>query len=145
MPAARRLFHADFDATLVKDNMELLGKWHLWTEDFSRQLEPAEFPIAVIVRTQKPFSSRKFAMYDPDNGKKLVFDALGEAIWDEHTGEFLAGIVTCRDITAMTSALAEQVERDEQRFELICDSMPQMIWTATPDGMHYRRIRNVKL
>lgn len=134
--AARRLFNSDFDPTQVKDGMELLGKWHLWNEDFSRQLDPTEYPIAVLVKTQTPFPSRRFGIYDPDNGKKLIYDALGEAIRNEETGEFLAGVVTCRDITAMSTALAEQAEKDAQRFEIICDSMPQMIWTTTPEGMH---------
>jgi PAS domain S-box-containing protein len=63
-------------------------------------------------------------------------DCSGEVIKDPNTGEFLAGVVTCHDVTKMTNKLAEQVEKDEQRFELICDSMPQMIWTTTPEGMH---------
>lgn len=25
---------------------------------------------------------------------------------------------------------------DDQRFQIICDSVPQMIWTTTPDGLH---------
>lgn len=44
--------------------------------------------------------------------------------------------MTCRDITALTQQIAEIKEADEQRFQTICDSMPQLIWTATPDGLH---------
>lgn len=60
----------------------------------------------------------------------------GEAVRDPDTGEFLAGIVTCRDITAVTQQITEIKEADEERFQLICDSMPQLIWTTTPDGLH---------
>lgn len=72
-------------------------------------------------------------MYDPDNGREIVFDCRGEAIRDEG-GDFLAGIVTCIDITSMTKKLQEQAEDDSQRFELICDTSPQMIWTADAEG-----------
>jgi hypothetical protein len=36
----------------------------------------------------------------------------------------------------MTEQISEIKEKDDQRFQLICDSMPQMIWTTTPDGLH---------
>ncbi|KAM3086085.1 hypothetical protein ACMFMG_000222 [Clarireedia jacksonii] len=134
--AARRLFQRDADMSAVKDGFDLLGKWHLWNADFTERLEPSEYPIAVLVRTQTPFSSRKMGIYDPDTGEKLIFDCLGEAVRDETTGEFLAGVVTCRDITSVTKEISEIKEKDEKRFQMICDSMPQMIWTTTPEGFH---------
>lgn len=114
----------------------MLPQWVLYSEDFSVVLDPSEYPISVLVSTQTPFDSRKFGMYDPDTGEKLVYDAIGEAITDDRNGEFLAGVVTCRDITQISTAFAQQAEKDKQRFEIICDSMPQMIWTTTPEGLH---------
>jgi PAS domain S-box-containing protein len=35
-----------------------------------------------------------------------------------------------------TEKLATQSEENEQQFQLICDTMPQMLWTTTPDGYH---------
>jgi hypothetical protein len=134
--AARRLFHPSADLTQVKDGFDLVSKWHVWDETFTTRLDPSEYPISVLVRTQTPFEHRKIGIYDPDTNRKLVMDCLGEALRDEHTGEFLAGIVICRDVTSMTEQINEIKEKDEQRFELICDSMPQMIWTTTPEGMH---------
>ncbi|KUJ24103.1 uncharacterized protein LY89DRAFT_12234 [Mollisia scopiformis] len=134
--AARDLFHPNADLSNVKDGVDLVSKWHVWDETFTTRLEPSEYPISVLVKTQTPFSSRKIGIFDPTTDKKIVFDVLGEAIRDENTGEFLAGIVTCRDITSMTQQINDIKEKDEQRFQLICDSMPQMIWTTTPDGLH---------
>lgn len=134
--AARRLFHPSADLTKVKDGFDLVTKWHVWDETFTRQLDPSEYPISVLVKTQTPFSSRIIGMYDPETNRKIVLDVLGEAIRDESTGEFLAGIVTCKDITSMREEINEIKEKEEQRLQLICDSMPQMIWTTTPDGMH---------
>jgi hypothetical protein len=134
--AARRLFHPTADLTQVRDGFDLVTKWHIWNEDFTERLDPADYPISVLIRTQTPFSSRKIGIYDPDSGRKIFFDCLGEAIRDPETNEFLAGIVTCRDITEMTDQINEIKEKDDQRFQLICDSMPQMIWTTSPDGRH---------
>jgi hypothetical protein len=134
--AARRLFHPSADLTKVKDGFDLVSKWHVWDETFTTRLDPSEYPISVLVRTQTPFEHTKIGIYDPETDRRLVFDCLGEALRDQHTGEFLAGILICRDITSMTEQMNEIKEKDEQRFELICDSMPQMIWTTTPEGMH---------
>jgi hypothetical protein len=134
--ACRRLYPTNADLTKVKDGFDLVSQWHVWDETFTRKLDPSEYPVSVLVRTQTPFEHMKIGMYDPDTGNKIVFDCLGEALRDEHTGEFLAGIITCRDITSMTEQMNEIKEKDEQRFELICESMPQMIWTATPEGLH---------
>lgn len=134
--AARRLFHPAADLHQVKDGFDLVTKWHIWDETFTKRLDPSEYPISFLIKTQEPFSSRKIGIYDPDTGSKIFLDCLGEAIRDEYTGEFLAGMVTCRDITSLTEQINEIKEKDEQRFQLICDSMPQMIWTTTPEGMH---------
>ncbi|KAK0118097.1 hypothetical protein ONS95_012402 [Cadophora gregata] len=133
--AARRLFHPTADLSNVKDGFDLVTKWHVWDETFTTRLDPSEYPISVLIKTQTPFSSRKIGLFDPETNRKLVFDCLGEAIRDED-GNFLAGVVTCRDITTMTEVITEIKAKDEQRFQLICESMPQMIWTTTPEGLH---------
>lgn len=134
--AARKLFSPTADFTTIKDGFDLVSRWGVWDETFTTRLDPSEYPISVLVRSQKPFSGRRVGMIDPDTGRKIVMDCLGETLKDESTGEFLAGVLTCRDITAMTEQISEIREKDDQRFQLICDSMPQMIWTTTPDGMH---------
>ncbi|KAG4443611.1 hypothetical protein IFR05_000888 [Cadophora sp. M221] len=133
--AARRLFHPTADLSNVKDGFDLVTKWHIWDETFTTRMDPSDYPISVLIKTKTPFSSRKIGLYDPDTNRKLVFDCLGEAIRDEN-GEFLAGVVTCRDITTMTEVITEIKAKDEQRFQLICESMPQMMWTTTPEGLH---------
>ncbi|TVY81195.1 Two-component system protein A [Lachnellula suecica] len=138
--AARQLFHPDVDLQDVKDGFDLVSKWAVWDETFTTKLDPSEYPLSILIRTQTPFSSFKIGMYDPETRRKIIFDVLGEAFLDEDTGDFLAGIVTCRDITGQTEQVNEQIneikEKDDERFQLICDSMPQMIWTTTPDGRH---------
>lgn len=134
--AARRNFRKDakYDSSL--DGFDLLPSWQLFTEDFSRVLDTSEFPISILLKTEQPFSSgHRVGLYN-DQGKKVVYDVLGEVIRDDATGEFLAGVVTGRDVTQMTEEITQIKERDEERFRLICDTMPQLVWTAKADGQH---------
>lgn len=133
--AARQFFSEDADLDSSADGLHLLNNWKVFTEDFSRQLDISEYPISVLLRTERPFDDRRIGMYGP-NGKKVIFDVLGEAVFDDDTHEFLFGVVTGRDVTMMTEEITHIKERDEERFKTICDAMPQLVWTATPDGHH---------
>ncbi|PFH55975.1 hypothetical protein XA68_17249 [Ophiocordyceps unilateralis] len=131
--AARLMLSANADLDTVVDGFDLLANWPLWTEDFSRRLDVGEYPMSILLRTETPFTSMRVGAFDRE-GKKIVHDVLGEAILDDTTGEFLAGVVTWRDVTDMTEEITQIKERDEERFKLICDTMPQFVWTATPNG-----------
>lgn len=133
--AARQLLPHDADLESSSDGFEILKHWEMWTEDFSRRLEEHEYPLSILLRTGVPFSSIRVGMHDP-SGSRVVYDVLGEVICDEKTGEFLAGVVTFQDVTDMTAEIVQIRERDEERFKIICDTMPQLVWTATPEGMH---------
>ena len=133
--AARNLLvqNADFDTST--QNLDNLANWEVWTEDFSRKLTVDEYPITDLIRSETPFSGLRVGMYTSE-GKKCVYDCLGETILDESTGQFLAAVVTGRDVTEMTEEIVQIKERDEERFKLICDTMPQLVWTATAEGLH---------
>ncbi|KAK0731485.1 hypothetical protein B0H67DRAFT_639877 [Lasiosphaeris hirsuta] len=133
--AARELLSKNADLEKPVDGFDLLPAWAIWTEDFSRQLEPSEYPISVLLQTQTPFTGRRIGMRNGD-GRELVFDVEGAAIRDDITGEFLAGVVTCRDVTTITEEISRIKAADEERFRLICDTMPQLVWTTTPEGLH---------
>jgi PAS domain S-box-containing protein len=133
--AARLLLPKDVDLDSSTDGFEYLRHWQVWTEDFSRRLEVEEYPLSILLKTGVPFSSIRVGMLDPD-GKRLVYDVLGEAICDDKTGELLAGVVTFRDVTGIKEEISLIKERDEERFKIICDTMPQLVWTATPEGRH---------
>lgn len=132
--AARKLMAVTADAT-SDDGYDFLSRFKAYTPDFERQLEPDENPLVQLVRTQKSFNT-KLGMIGPTTGKRLTYDVIGEAIFDEKSGEFLAGLIAMKDVTAYTEQLAAQSEENEQQFQLICDSMPQMLWTTKPDGYH---------
>lgn len=124
--AARKLMKED--ATLDKpiDGLEVLSNWTLYTDDFSRTLEPTEYPMGVLLRTQTPFTDMRIGVIDMD-GNKIRYNVLGEAIRDDETGEFLAGVISCRDVTEMAKEIDLIKARDAERFKLICDTMPQLV------------------
>ena len=105
----------------------LLTTFKVYTEDFARELELEEHPIIRICRSRKPFDRLKVGILDPDSGRKR-FDVRGETIYDERTGEFLAGIILMKDVTECAEILTTQLQAGQQQFQLICDTIPQMVW-----------------
>ncbi|MCJ1283766.1 hypothetical protein MMC26_003097 [Xylographa opegraphella] len=132
--AAIRLLQRHIDPT-NQESYDLLSRTKAWTEDFSRELSEDEHPLVHLCKTQKPINGWRIGIKDPQKGR-MVYDCSGECYFDEKTGEFLAGIVALKDVTEYTSALKTQSEESEQQFELICHTMPNMLWTTTPAGMH---------
>ncbi|KAH8836831.1 hypothetical protein MCOR27_009443 [Pyricularia oryzae] len=131
--AARAMFRTDQSDASEGD--ALLRRWDVYDEDFTQALEPQDYPISILLRTETPFTGIRIGMYNPD-GQKVVFDVLGEAIKDEQTGEFLAGVIYCRDVSPMKQIINNMKELEDEKFRLICDTMPQLVWTTTPDGRH---------
>ncbi|KAM0667337.1 hypothetical protein ACQRIT_003646 [Beauveria bassiana] len=133
--AARLLLPHDADLDSSSDGFDLLKNWEVWTEDFARRLELDEHPLSILLKTGTPFDSFRVGVFD-SQGKRIVYDLLGEAITDEKSGECVAGVITFRDVTVMAEEISLIKERDEERFKIICDTMPQLVWTATAQGLH---------
>lgn len=133
--AARRLF-SESSGTECLDGQDLLNIWDVWDDTFTRKIDPSDNPLAVLLKEQKPFSGIRVGTHHKSTDSRRVYDILGEVITDDETGEFIAGVITCRDVTHLTQEITQIKEADDERFRLICDTMPQMVWTAGPDGMH---------
>lgn len=123
--AACKLMHQVTDPPTV-DAHRLLAQFRIYTEDFGRQLDPDEYPIVQLCRSQKPFRGLKVGIIDSKHQRKR-FDVSGETIIDETTGEFMAGIILLTDGTDYTETIRNQVELDHRQFQLICDTIPQMV------------------
>jgi PAS domain S-box-containing protein len=138
MNAAARDLFIDPNAITHPDHMgmDILSAWEVYDDEFTRRYEPSEFPIAVLLRTGVPFTGMRVGIIHKRENRKIIFDVIGEIIKDPVTGEMLAGVVTYRDVTDMAQEITTIKEQDEERFKLICDTMPQMVWTTTPDGMY---------
>lgn len=132
--AVAQLMHHKVDTT-SEDAYDTLSEFKVYTEDFKRQLEPDEYPIVKLCRTQTPFSRWRVGMIHPTLGRQQ-YEVSGKTIVDSKTGEFQAGIVTLKDVTEYTDMIKAQSEENDQQFQLICNSMPQMLWTTDPQGNH---------
>ncbi|KAL9609506.1 MAG: hypothetical protein Q9167_005723 [Letrouitia subvulpina] len=132
--AASQLMYQRADPT-TNDAYDFLSRFQVYTQDFGRQLAAEEYPIVKLCRTQKPFNRWKIGIIDSEE-RRLNFDVSGEGIHDEKTGEFLAGIIVLKDVTEYTDMIKTQTQENDEQFELICDTMPQMLWTTDPEGMH---------
>ena len=134
-PAARRLLAVTADPT-SDEGYDFRSRFKAYTADFERELEQDETPIVKLCRTQKGFSSWKIGVLNARTGKHHNFDISGKPVFDEKTGEFFAGLVALKDVTEYTERIASQDEENELQFRLICDSLPQMLFTTRPDGYH---------
>ncbi|MCJ1262199.1 hypothetical protein MMC22_002069 [Lobaria immixta] len=134
--AAARLLYKEADP-ISEDGYGLMSRFKLYTPDFERELERDEMPLVRLCRTQKPFSKWKIGVID-SNLQRRHFDVSGEGIVDDKTGEFLAGIITLTDVTEYTDIIKTQSEENDQQFQLICDTMPQLLWTTTPNWFSRR-------
>ena len=94
--ATTRLLHQS-PSPALEDPLRMLCHYKCFSENFERQLQPDEYPLVELVRTRKPFSKWKIGLEDPRLGRRH-FDCSGEAILDESTGEFLAGMVVLADV-----------------------------------------------
>jgi len=115
---------------------DFLRYYHLFTEDFSRQLELDEYPIMKLCRDEKPFKNSIVGMPDPKTGAPRLFDVLGEPIIDEVTGAFLGGIVIFKDVSEYLERIKVLDARNADQFGIVANSIPQMVWVTNPAGSH---------
>lgn len=132
--AATKLMHTDPDPT-SNEAYDVLSRFRVFDENFEVEMDPEDWPIVRLCRTQKSFKKWKVGCQTA-GGVQRIFEVSGEGIHDEKTGEFLAGIVALTDVTEYAEIIRTQKQEKEQQMELICNTMPQMIWTTTPDGDH---------
>ena len=131
--AAIKLMGRTYDAT-TDDAYDLMSRFVAYTEDFSRELEREEYPMIRLCRSLQPFELMRIGVKDARD-RKRIFDVSGEGIYDETTGAFLAGMTAYKDVTVYTELLKSQNQENEEQFELICQLMPAMLWTASKTGV----------
>jgi len=133
--AARRLLAVNADAT-TDGSYDFMSRFKPWSADFSRQLEDNDNPIISLCRTEKPFTRWQIGLINDRTGARLNFDVSGHPVFDEKNGEFFAGLIAFKDVTEYTAKIALQTAENDEQFSLICDMMPQMLWTTRADGFH---------
>lgn len=96
-----------------------------------RILPEEEMPVACVLRSGNPAHNRELVLERPD-GLKLHLLVNVDPLTDAD-GHLVGAINTLVDISERHvggAALAE----GEDRFRTMADAMPQLVWTAQPDG-----------
>jgi signal transduction histidine kinase len=122
---------------MLEHGYQILTRLELWDQTFSNRLNVNDFPGIQLVRTRQSFKEHKIGFIYPYTGKRLRLDLSGDCLYDHVTGEFLGGVVWCRDVTEYTEVIAQQQLEIERGFENKLDYMPNLSWTAKPDGEPY--------
>ena len=117
--------HGDEDP-VTEDAADIISRFKVYTEDFERELELYEYPLVKLCRDQQGFKKSRIGMIDSKN-RKTVHECTGDAVYDEETGEFQAGICALKDVTWYMDLVKAQSEQDERKFQLICETMPQTV------------------
>ena len=128
--AVARIMHFDTDP-VSESGDDVLSRYRVFTEDFEQEFEQSEFPIVKLARTQQPFSRLRVGLMDSQMRQK-VYEVVGQCVYDEKTGDFQAAVCALKDVTWYTELLkeqSEQNEQNEQQFQLICETLPQMVCT----------------
>ena len=126
--AVARIMHFDSDP-VSDDGGDVLSRYRVFTEDFERELKQHEFPLVKLCRTQQPFSKIRIGLLDSQSRQK-VYEVAGQCVYDEKTGDFQAAVCALKDVTWYTELLkvqSEQNEQNEQQFQLICETLPQIV------------------
>ncbi|KAF7854707.1 hypothetical protein EAF04_010276 [Stromatinia cepivora] len=105
----------------------------IWDEAFTRQLPSEEYPGVVLARTQQPFADYRCGIVHPTSGDRITTVVTGECLYDG-AGAFLGAICWCEEIQEFGDYLMEKQQNLLQSHETICDLMPHLVWTTTPDG-----------
>ncbi|KIW64924.1 hypothetical protein PV04_07226 [Phialophora macrospora] len=131
--AAQKLLEVKADP-MSEHSYDFMSRLRPWTSDFSREIDENNNPIVALCRDQRAFTNWQVGLLNERTGARSSFDVSGHPVYDERSGEFLAGLIAFKDVTEYTEQIAHQTAENEEQFRLICDMMPQMIFTTTPDG-----------
>jgi PAS domain S-box-containing protein len=97
-----------------------------------RTREPAENPVFQALREGAVVSAANHTMLIARDGTEHPIDSSVAPIRDaDHN--VVGCVLVFRDVGERQRAAAELLER-EQRFRQLADAMPQIVWTARPDG-----------
>jgi PAS domain S-box-containing protein len=96
--------------------------------------QPVEDPAARVLRSGAVVGLADQTALIARDGREAPVDDCGAPIIDDRGG--LAGVVLVfRDVTQRRQAEeAEAFHRNEQRWRSLTEALPQLVWSATPDG-----------
>ncbi|MFP4165501.1 MAG: PAS domain S-box protein [Chitinispirillaceae bacterium] len=94
-------------------------------------MPPREQPVMITLRTGEPVYNVEQGVYRPD-GTFVWISANAHPVQDEESN-VIGAVASYFDITER-KRVEDALRRSEERFRELADSMPQLVWTADPDG-----------
>lgn len=109
-----------------------------YTEDFSEEFPPHEFPIyrCSVLGERPPVIN--VGCVASDTGTRRVFKVEGQPIKDAGGfGEHVGGVIQITDVTEQLTEQKALIKREgEEYFKLVCESLAQLVWVTDPSGYH---------
>ncbi|KAF8751921.1 hypothetical protein RHS01_08259 [Rhizoctonia solani] len=83
---------------------------------------------------RKPHNAELSSSGSLPRGTKLILEISARPMRDVR-GELIGGVMTVRDVTQKEKERMESIHHEsDMQFERVCDCLPQIAWTARPDG-----------
>ena len=115
-------------AESLKEN---IGKdFELWHLD-GRPVPPEDWPLRRVLRGET-ITDWQLRVKRRDTGQEWFFSFSGQPVRDPR-GELLMAVVVMRDITR-TKQMQEALRESEERFRVLADSSPTLIWVTDREG-----------
>lgn len=105
----------------------------VWDKEFTRKLDYEEYPSVLVLRRRGDVKNYRVGLIH-DDGVKHLADCEGEAVWDTETDELLGSLVYVRDLGPYEEVLYREHQQKLGSHEMICQSVPHMMWTANAAG-----------
>jgi PAS domain S-box-containing protein len=115
----------------LSESIEKYQEYKARFADSGKELQPEEYPVAIALRTGQAVEPVEMDIirYDGSEGTVLVS---AQPILDSE-GQ-LTGVVGVNVDISHRKEVEEALQQSEVRFRQLADAMPQLVWTAEPDG-----------
>ena len=121
----RWTYHSGHDVSIT-DVIGVISRFKIYSEDFTRELAMEEYPLVQICRSRAPSPKFRVGLIG-ENARRGIFEFTVDSIYDDETGEFQGVLAALKDVTWYTDQLKAQSDQNERQFQLICETLPQMV------------------
>lgn len=123
----------DVEPVKLKNGRHDFLDWYtIWDTDFREEKPITEWPI-VRLNTQR----KKFGWYRVGfrvEGKDLIAEVSGDPLFDKSTGTYIGCVLWIRALGTRDEVVLADMKADLSDYKMICERLPHMLWTMTPDG-----------
>jgi PAS domain S-box-containing protein len=105
-------------------------RFAFYPPDRSRPLPMAEWPYIRVISTGEPVREEELHLRRPDGEWRVLLSSVAPV---KQGGRVVGAVVIGQDITAQKE-MENKLRDREEWFRSMVDTVPHMVWVATPDG-----------